>query len=105
MVFHHRRQWLATVYGSVRQNRGVITVSSEPGCGATFKIYLPRHLGTAEQAAAPVAPVSIRGQETVLLVEDEAALLKMSRTMLEALGYRVAGGHHARGGRAAGPAP
>ena len=83
---------LATVYGIVKQNDGFINVYSEPGQGTTFKIYLPRH----EAKAAPVLEeasqqASNRGQETVLLVEDEPAILKMTTTMLERQGYTVVG--------------
>ena len=71
---------LATVYGIVKQNNGFINVYSEPGQGTTFKIYLPRHIGKAEQARTegPQEPV-MRGHETVLVVEDEPALLDLSR--------------------------
>ena len=81
---------LATVYGIVKQNAGFIDVVSEPGQGTTFRIYLPRYLGGEEPAAA-VAPMvaSDRGRETVLLVEDEPAILDMGRQLLEMQGYRV----------------
>lgn len=81
---------LATVYGIVKQNKGFINVYSEPGEGTTFKIYLPRHMGDTEQSRAS-APADIpegRG-ETILLVEDESAIRKMGRMMLEKLGYHV----------------
>ena len=82
---------LATVYGIVKQNEGFLNVYSEPGQGTTFKIYLPRFVGealapTAESTAA--TPLKGRG-ETVLLVEDEEAILDMGRGMLERLGYTV----------------
>jgi len=82
---------LATVYGIVKQNGGFVTVASERGHGATFHIYLPRHVAAGaegmreEGQAVPVAS----GHETVLLVEDEPAILDMARRMLEKLGYRV----------------
>jgi PAS domain S-box-containing protein len=81
---------LATVYGIVKQNQGFINVYSEPGTETTFRIYLPRHVGKAAQARleGPAEPVS-SGQETVLLVEDESAILNMGRKMLEKLGYLV----------------
>jgi signal transduction histidine kinase/CheY-like chemotaxis protein len=81
---------LATVYGIVKQNQGLITVYSEPGKGTNFKIYLPRHdekAGVGQSEEAPAPPV--RGHETILLVEDEPGILKIAKRMLEGLGYRV----------------
>ncbi len=81
---------LATVHGVVKQNDGFVNAYSEPGHGSTFRIYLPRHMGKAEQlrAQGPHEPAS-RGHETVLFVEDERAILKLGKAMLESLGYRV----------------
>ena len=81
---------LATVYGSVKQNNGFINVYSEPGLGTTFTIYLPRHVGRAEQArtATSVEPVPY-GQETILLVEDEQSILNIATMMLTRQGYTV----------------
>jgi len=82
---------LATVYGVVRQNEGFVNVYSEPGQGTTFRIYLPRHesegIPASREAEAPGA--ANRGGETLLLVEDEPAILNMGRAMLERMGYRV----------------
>jgi two-component system, cell cycle sensor histidine kinase and response regulator CckA len=81
---------LATVYGIVMQNDGLINVYSEPGEGTTFKIYLPRYGGKALAANVEGTPKQlIRGHETILLVEDDLAILDMGRMMLEDLGYRV----------------
>lgn len=81
---------LSTVYGIVKQNNGYIDVYSEPGHGTSFKIYLPRYLGNEGLAlAAGPKETAIRGQETVLIVEDEPAILDMGKQLLEMLGYRV----------------
>lgn len=81
---------LATVYGIVKQNAGYIDVTSEPGQGASFNIYLPRHTGKeAQPRATGATPPSQRGKETVLLVEDEPAILDVAQQMLELQGYRV----------------
>ena len=81
---------LATVYGIVKQNDGFVNVYSEPGHGTTFKIYLPGQSGTAAAAGddTKTPPAPGRG-ETVLIVEDERAILKLGRKMLESLAYRV----------------
>jgi len=81
---------LATVYGIVRQNNGSISVYSEVGQGTTFKIFLPKHVGVrvAEDASALATPPMAAG-ETILLVEDEAALLRMGHAILRKLGYTV----------------
>ncbi|ABW69068.1 PAS domain S-box protein [Desulfosudis oleivorans] len=81
---------LATVYGIVRQNNGFINVYSEPGHGATFRIYLPRHAGTPDETEARDTTVLPAGNgETVLVVEDEAAVLKLTQKTLTGLGYTV----------------
>jgi CheY-like chemotaxis protein len=81
---------LATVYGAVRQNQGFIELESAPGEGTTFRIYLPRHAGHgASEEAQPAAPVRAPGEGTILLVEDEPAILAMAAKMLERLGYSV----------------
>ncbi len=81
---------LATVYGIVKQNNGFINVYSEPGQGATFKIYLPRLVEDEDaDKAVPDRKAAAGGTETILLVEDEAAILKMTRMMLEHKGYTV----------------
>ncbi|MFW6181546.1 MAG: response regulator, partial [Spirochaetota bacterium] len=81
---------LATVYGIVKQSGGFINVYSEPGQGTTFRIYVPRHMGEVEERAEKSGEHIPYGDgETVLLVEDEPAILELGRVMLEQLGYRV----------------
>jgi CheY-like chemotaxis protein len=81
---------LATVYGIVKQNDGFVNVYSELGQGTTVKVYLPRFVGEAgEVLAEPVADTPRGRSETVFLVEDEASILNMGKTMLERLGYTV----------------
>ncbi len=82
---------LATVYGIVKQNQGFINVYSEPGQGTSFKIYLPRYAASEPASARSMpAPAAVStGTETVLLVEDEEALLKLGKLLLERLGYTV----------------
>ena len=79
------------MYGIVKQNNGFINVYSEPGKGTTFKIYLRRDAGQAVDTARRkgVARIPPGRGETVLVVEDEPALLAMAETMLEKIGYRV----------------
>lgn len=81
---------LSTVYGIVKQHGGDIWVYSEPGRGTTFKIYLPQAAGavSAEPVQEQPAPAR-RGTETILVAEDEEAVRKLLRDILEQRGYRV----------------
>jgi two-component system, cell cycle sensor histidine kinase and response regulator CckA len=81
---------LSTVYGIVKQSGGNIWAYSEPGIGSTFKIYLPQAAASAkaERPASESREVQA-GSETILLVEDEAAVRGLARQILEACGYRV----------------
>ena len=81
---------LATVFGIVKQSGGSIWVDSEPGQGAAFKIYFPRI--AARPAPAPAtsaAPAVRKGTETILLVEDEAAVRGLVHAVLLQAGYHV----------------
>src|SRR6059036_1762285 len=81
---------LATVYGIVQQSGGFIWVYSEPGHGTTFKIYPPQVEASAQGRAAGAAPGDLpRGTETILLVEDAAAVRAVTRQVLERQGYTV----------------
>ncbi len=79
---------LATVYGVVTQNDGAIRVRSRVGQGTRFEIVFPRRAGAAAHDAGPPQPAS-GGNETILLVEDESALLRLATMLLTRLGYGV----------------
>uniref|UniRef100_Q01ZT7 histidine kinase n=1 Tax=Solibacter usitatus (strain Ellin6076) TaxID=234267 RepID=Q01ZT7_SOLUE len=81
---------LATVYGIVQQMEGSIWVYSEPGKGTTFKILFPSaEKGELADSAAQPRQVDTRGKEGILLVEDESAVRKFVRALLERQGYTV----------------
>jgi signal transduction histidine kinase len=81
---------LATVYGIVKQSGGYIWVYSEPGRGTSFKIYLPRTTEKAQpRSAAEEKGRSLRGTETVLLVEVQPLLRRVVTVMLRSSGYKV----------------
>jgi CheY-like chemotaxis protein len=81
---------LSTTFGIAKQSGGHIAVYSEPGQGATFKVYVP----LAEEATAPAGEKATQrairtGSETILVVEDEAALRHLTRSILEGAGYQM----------------
>jgi PAS domain S-box-containing protein len=81
---------LATVYGIVKQNQGWIDVDTEPGRGTTFRILLPRDQSRVERRwPEGSTPSGLPGQETILVVEDEPAILTMTTTLLQQMGYLV----------------
>ena len=84
---------LSIVYGIVRQNGGVVKVSSEPGQGSTVKVYLPK-VETEEPKGEP--PASLRGDETVLVVEDEDSVRELVQQILEEHGHAVLTARHGR---------
>jgi len=81
---------LATVYGTVEQSGGAVTLSSKLGQGTTISIYLPRIEETAEVVEPTKAPPeSLEGSETILVVEDDDAVRNMTREFLKIKGYTV----------------
>jgi CheY-like chemotaxis protein len=81
---------LATVYGIVRQNEGLLEVESSVGAGTAFRIFFPRFLDdpASPEAGAPDQAL-LSGSETVLLVEDQSMVGRLTMRMLEKLGYTV----------------
>jgi PAS domain S-box-containing protein len=80
---------LSMVYGIVKQSGGYITVESEPGRGATFRIYLPRVKQTEEPQVRRETLTRHGGSETILIVEDEDAVRSLVETILSADGYNI----------------
>ena len=79
---------LATVYGIIKGHKGFINVYSEPGHGTTFTIYLPASVREIEEDKRPIEVIK-KGEGTILLVDDEKAVLDVAKAMLESLGYKV----------------
>ena len=80
---------LSTVYGIVQQSGGYIWLYSEPGQGTTIRIYLPRVDEPAEEPLPRAMPTTLTGNETILLVEDEAMMRPLVNGILQQRGYRV----------------
>jgi PAS domain S-box-containing protein len=81
---------LATVYGIVQQNQGIIRAESHPGQGAAFHIYLPVCTPNDPAAAeTEVLPDNRQGKESILVAEDDVEILRLTAKMLEQLGYSV----------------
>jgi CheY-like chemotaxis protein len=82
---------LATVYGIVQQHEGWIEVASQPGAGATFKIFLPaiEPPPATGSAAEPVKAEPVGGTETILMVEDDEAVRSLTSRVLRKFGYLV----------------
>ncbi|MBI5897242.1 MAG: response regulator [Desulfobacterales bacterium] len=80
---------LAVVHGIVKHHKGHITVYSEPGQGTTFHVYFPAVSGQGVAVAAPGAQKIPRGDESILIVDDEKPIVQLQQSLLESLGYRV----------------
>jgi signal transduction histidine kinase/ActR/RegA family two-component response regulator len=80
---------LSTVFGIVQQSEGSLRVQSEPGKGTTVKVYLPIAESPLHEIRAQAAPSTLRGSETILLVEDEEPVRSVARDILMGRGYRV----------------
>jgi PAS domain S-box-containing protein len=78
---------LSTVYGIITGAGGSITVDSEPGAGTTFRLYFPLATSAAPQAADPAAPQATGNGQTILVVDDEPAVLAAAARILRANGY------------------
>jgi signal transduction histidine kinase/CheY-like chemotaxis protein len=89
---------LSQVFGFVKQSGGHVKIYSEPGEGTTIKIYLPRFLGQAEAATESVETQEFRGTETILVVEDDPAVLDLTVASLRELGYEVLQARNAKDG-------
>ncbi|HQH26002.1 MAG TPA: ATP-binding protein, partial [Oligoflexia bacterium] len=89
---------LATVYGIMKQHNGSIKVDSAPGCGTTITCYLPlqESLRSEAKPSANDSADSLRGTETILLVEDDKLVCGMTQMLLERWGYSVVVAHHCR---------
>jgi PAS domain S-box-containing protein len=80
---------LSTVFGIMQQSGGSVWVYSEPGEGTTFKVYFPRVDATVEATRATEPPTTLRGSETILLVEDDDQVRVVVRGILRRSGYHV----------------
>ena len=99
---------LATVYGIVKQSGGHVSVQSAPGRGTTFDVFFPRTHGVPRAETAEAAASSTRGDERVLVVEDEPLVREITVRCLRAAGYHVlaaANGAEAVAAAAAAPGP
>ncbi len=88
---------LASAYGIVKNHGGIITCYSAVGIGTTFNVYLPAYAKGRDEISNPIQE-SLKGSETILLVDDEKLIIEVTKKMLDSLGYEVL---TARGGKEA----
>jgi len=87
---------LATVYGIVQQNKGFVDVKSRVGRGSTFEVYFPRCVPEKRSTSGQhTKTAGLNYEKTILLVEDDPAILKLTKIMLDRLGYNVVSAHSA----------
>jgi PAS domain S-box-containing protein len=91
---------LSQVYGFIERSEGGVRVYSEPGVGTRFSLYFPRYSGdsSVSEAFSPADMALLRGEESILVVDDEPSLLALARDVLSQQGYKVLCG--ANGGEA-----
>ncbi|MBC7894503.1 MAG: response regulator [Cytophagaceae bacterium] len=80
---------LSTVYGIVQQSGGGLALTSEPGVGSTFSVYLPIAAGNIDEHAPTSAPVGATGHESIMLVEDDDRVRALASRILRLAGYTV----------------
>jgi PAS domain S-box-containing protein len=80
---------LAAVFGIIKAHDGYIDVESKKGHGTTFNIYLPESENEVQEVVAKTPVETIKGTETVLLVDDEEVILEVGKDLIEIMGYRV----------------
>jgi len=80
---------LATVFGIITQSHGAISVTSQPGAGAVFTVYLPARADAEPSPASAPRQAPERGTEVILLVEDETEVRALAREALESQGYTI----------------
>ncbi|MBV1892112.1 MAG: PAS domain S-box protein [Gammaproteobacteria bacterium] len=82
---------LSQVYGFIERSKGGVRVYSEPGMGTRFSLYFPRHSGdsSVSETFSPTDMALLRGEESILVVDDEPSLLALARDVLSQQGYKV----------------
>ena len=81
---------LAAVYGTIKNHQGAINVYSEVGHGTTFNVYLPLAQSAVKELDGATGAVPVKGTASILVVDDEEIVRKLTARMLQRLGYKVA---------------